>query len=468
MLRKLLPALLCVMALVGGAGAQDAGAQKESEKDRAVREEQEAFAQYCVLIDTIDQISRNYVDQVSREELIEAAIEGVIKKLDPYSDYIPQRDIDGFRKNIDSKFGGIGVQIHERNGRVYVVAPLFGTPAYDAGIFSGDEILEVDGQPVVKRSVDDVTAMMKGEIGTEVSLKLRRKGTKEPLSFDVVRDIITMETVMGYERNADDSWNFWLDAENGLAYIHISSFGQNTARELQAVLANLQTPRENSVESPLRGLILDLRFNPGGLFPIAIEICDMFVDDGVIVSTKGRNTKDRSWSASREKTLCDVPMVVLVNHYSASASEVVSACLQDHDRAIIVGQRTWGKGSVQNVMELEDGNSALKLTTAGYIRPNGKNIHRAPDAPESEEWGVSPREEHDVPMADELLMRLIEDQRQRQELRTHRTENRPRPKGFQDPQLLVALDVLSDVLDLELDAARPAVESSVNRRFRRW
>ena len=428
--------------------------------------EKEAFEQYRVLVDTIDQVSRNYVDSVSREELIEAAIEGVMKNLDPYSDYIPQRDIEGFRKNIDSKFGGLGVQVNERDGRIYVVAPLFGTPAYHADIYTGDQILNVDGQTTENCSVDDVVAMMKGEVGSEVTLKIKRQNRNEPFDVTMVRDIISIETVMGSERNSDDSWNYWLDAEHGIAYIYISTFGVETANELRTVLQTLQTPKEEGGESPLRALIIDLRFNPGGLFPVAVEVCDMFVNDGTIVSTKGRNAESQTWTAHKEATICEVPLVVMVNHYSASASEIVSACLQDHGRATIVGERSWGKGSVQNVLELEDGNSALKLTTAGYIRPNGKNIHRSPDATEEDEWGVLPKDEHNSPMVYELIVRLADDIRIRQELRTHRTDTQTPPRrSFQDPQLRIALEVLEEALDISKAPSRSA--STMNRKYRR-
>ncbi|MDO4569303.1 MAG: S41 family peptidase [Planctomycetia bacterium] len=440
--KKMLPFLLYGIALVLACGAN--AAEKEDSAPKS-----DSFEQYRVLIDTIDQVSRNYVNQVSREELIEAAINGVIKKLDPYSNYIAPDKMESFRKNIDSKFGGIGVQVHSRDGKIIVVSPLMGTPAYEAGVFSGDQILKVGGESVEGLSLDDVIERMKGEIGTPITLQLRREGRPDPFDLEIVREIITLETVLGFDRNEDDSWNHWLDEKNGIAYICISSFAPETTRDMRRVLNALVNERDENDEPKMKGLILDLRFNPGGLFPAAVDICDMFLDDGRIVSTKGRNTEEQVWNASKEKTICaSVPMVILINQYSASASEVVSACLQDNNRAIIVGERSWGKGSVQNVVELEDGASALKLTTAGYFRPNGKNIHRVEGAAESDEWGVVPNEEHHVAMTPQQLASLMEDRMSRQDLRTHNVQ-KSEAKPFSDPQLRKALDVLFKELGVD-------------------
>lgn len=410
------------------------------------------FEQYRLLIDTIDQVDRNYVDKVGRRELIEAAIHGVMKKLDPYSDYIAPTEMDRFRTYVDSKFGGIGVQINSDGQNLVVVAPLIGTPAYDAGVFSGDVILAVDDRQAENMSLDDAVMMMKGEIGTPVKLTLLRPGKPEPFTLEIFREIIHLETVFGFDRFPDDSWNYWLDEKNGIAYIQISSFGNGTAKELKRVLETL-----GRSDTELKALILDLRFNPGGILPVAVEICDMFVREGRIVSIKGRNTEEQVWDASPEKTLCGVPMAVLINHYSASASEILAACLQDHGRAVLVGERSWGKGSVQNVMEMENGASALKLTTAGYYRPNGKNIHRGKDATDSDEWGVSPEEKNIVPLTVEQLNSLALDQRRRQELLTHKAE-KPRPGSarpqpvFEDPQLRRALELMQKQLGKPVNA----------------
>ena len=212
--------------------------------------------------------------------------------------------------------------------------------------------------------------------------------------------------VLGDRRKADDSWDFMLDHDKHIGYIRLSAFSRDTAQELKKAMVDLQA-------QGLKGLILDLRFNPGGLLTSAIEVSDLFIADGRIVSTKGRNTPERVWDAQKEGTFEGFPMAVLVNHYSASASEIVSACLQDHKRAVVIGERTWGKGSVQNVIELEGGKSALKLTTASYHRPNGKNIHRFPDAKESDEWGVMPDKGYAVELNPIQTRRLIHNRYER-------------------------------------------------------
>jgi len=211
-----------------------------------------------------------------------------------------------------------------------------------------------------------------------------RPSTGQRKVIKVKREIVQLETVVGTSRNSDDTWNFMLNPKSNIAYIRIAAFSPETAGQLKRVLDRLK-------KDGMRGLVLDLRFNPGGLLSSAVEISDLFVEGGVIVSVKNRSGKEERKMATRPGTYGGFPMAVLVNRYSASASEVVSACLQDHKRAIVVGERTWGKASVQQVMELEGG-GALKLTTSSYHRPNGKNIHRAEDAKENDEWGVTPNE----------------------------------------------------------------------------
>ncbi|MDO4573770.1 MAG: S41 family peptidase [Planctomycetia bacterium] len=415
--------------------------------------EEERFEDYRILIDTIHEIRQNYVGKVTQQELIDAAIEGVLKKLDPYSDYIPQRQMESFRKNMDSRFGGIGVQIAEENGRVVILSPLWNTPAYRADLFAGDVILEIDGKSLKGVSLDDASLWMKGEIGSQVRLRVQREGNPQPFEVTMEREFITMETVVGFDRNDDDSWNYWLDRANGVAYVQLLSFGQDTATQLREVIENLQKP-EKEGEPSLRGLILDLRFNPGGILPVAIDVCDMFLNEGVIVSTKGRNTEEQVWRAKAEGTLAaDLPLAVLINHFSASASEIVASCLQDNKRAFVVGERSWGKGSVQNVLELEGGSSALKLTTAGYFRPNGKNIHREEGATEEDEWGVIPEEGLLISMTPQQVAQLSQDQRRRQELRTHRKDVVSRGPSFDDPQLQKALDLVEKALKTDANTA---------------
>jgi carboxyl-terminal processing protease len=282
---------------------------------------------------------------------------------------------------------------------------------------------------------------MKGKIGTTVKIKVRHAADDKIADLEVKRDLIRVDSVLGVQRKEDFTWDYFLgDTEEEraqkIAYIRITNFGRHTADELRTALNQLTA-------AGMKGLVLDLRFNPGGLLNVGIEVCDLFIEEGKIVSTAGRNAPPRVWNAKKAGTFSDVPMVVLVNHYSASASEIVAACLQDHNRAVVIGERTWGKGSVQNIVELEQGKSAIKLTTAGYLRPSGKNIHRHEGAKESEEWGVKPNEGFEVKMSKADDTRWLEDRREREAIRVAK----PRPPMAQE-------EPTEPFVDLPLQKAR--------------
>ncbi len=385
----------------GKKAAKDEAPPKRS--DAELKEERELLR---LLVDTLDQVERNYVKDISRRELYEAAIRGLVSKLDQHSNYIPPDEIESFKGTVENEFGGVGIQVSRESGRLLVISPLVGTPAYRAGIQAGDWITAIDGTTTRDISLDDAVKRMKGPVGTSVRVTVihARDGRTETLTLR--REVVRVETVLGDRRNPDDSWNFFLDEQRKIGYIRITAFGRHTTNEMRKAVKSL-------VDQGLRGLVIDLRFNPGGLLSSAVEISDMFVAEGRIVSTAGRNVAEQVVFAKKEGTYEGFPMAVLVNRFSASASEIVSACLQDHGRAIVVGERTWGKGSVQNIIELEGGRSALKLTTAGYQRPNGRNINRFEGATEEDEWGVSPNEGYAIRLPDEELRQLIETRRER-------------------------------------------------------
>jgi len=372
-------------------------------QEKELKRQEEYYEMFRLFADTLDQVERNYVQEVDRRVLVDAAIAGVIGKLDPYSSYIPPAELAGFRSSIDSEFGGIGIQITSDAGQIKVLSPIVGSPAYRQGLQAGDKIFKIDDQPTKGLTLDTAVKLLKGRAGTKVRLSIQHPDQKQSQELEVSREMIHVETVLGDRRKADDSWNFMFDAQRKIGYMRISAFSRETAKELRDAINEVG-------EENLVGLVLDLRFNPGGLLSSAIEISDMFLSEGVIVSTEGRNTKRREWTARPENTFAKVPLVVLVNRYSASASEILAACLQDHKRAVIMGERTWGKGSVQNIIELEGGKSALKLTTAGYQRPSGKPIHRFPDA---KEWGVTPDAEYNLPLSDDEAGALLRNRRQR-------------------------------------------------------
>ena len=395
--------LICCLPPANWAVAE--GPEDAKPKQAATQKPQESdYELYKILVDTIDQVERNYVTEVSRRELIEAAIRGVMSKLDPYSAYIGRGDLDRLRTNVESEFGGIGIQIDDRDGRLRILSPIYGTPAYRAGLLAGDRVLEIDGKSTDGLTHGEAIEKLRGNEGTSVTLTVVHAGQDAKETVALKREKIHVDTAIGDRRKPDGSWEFMLDAKRHVGYVRLTAFSRDTAGELQRVLSQLQTEK-------VRGLIVDLRFNPGGLLGSAVEVSNLFVSEGRIVSVQGRNSPERSWDAHKEGVFEGFPMAVLVNRYSASASEIVAACLQDHKRAIIVGERTWGKGSVQNVVELEDGHSALKLTTATYLRPSGKNIHRFPNAKDTDEWGVMPDKGFEFELKDGEMERLIEDRR---------------------------------------------------------
>jgi carboxyl-terminal processing protease len=398
-----------------GLGAEESKPPASAAPDSAdpSRQSQDEYYElFSLLVDTIDQVERNYVQKLSRRDLVEAAIGGILHKLDPYSNYIAPEDITRFRTSVENQFGGIGIQVTLDGTALKIVTPLVGSPAYRAGLHAGDRITEIEGESTEGLSIDEAVKKLKGEIGSQVRLAVQSPG-QPPRPVTLTREMVHLETVLGDVRSDDDQWNYLIDAGEKIAYIRLTGFSRDTAAELRQTLCKLKN-------DGMRGLILDLRFNPGGLLSSAIEVSDLFVSEGTIVSTEGRNTEPRVWKAHAEDTFEGFPLAVLVNRFSASSSEIVAACLQDHKRAVILGERTWGKGSVQNVVELEGGRSALKLTTASYKRPSGKNIHRFPQASEKDEWGVVPDEGFALRLSDDELEQLIEYRRQRDVVRPKR------------------------------------------------
>jgi carboxyl-terminal processing protease len=387
---------IAAAALLGVAVSWSAPAKEKDRDYELVR----------LVVDVLHEVRHKYVQEIDADrerKLVEDMINGGLERLDPHSQYINAKDYKQFSKTSKGKFGGVGIQIgydRQNRGQLTVISPMAGTPAYEAGVLAGDLILKVDGKSTETMRLSEAVDMIQGEPGQKVTLTVLHEGTKEPVDIDIVRAEIEIHAVLGDTRKDDDPkhWDYIIDKGKKIAYIRLVAFSETAADDLRKVLEHLQ-------KDGIRGLILDLRNNPGGLLNSAVEISNLFLSDGVIVSTRGRNQQPEVRKAKPEGALLlpaeKYPMVVLVNKYSASASEIVAAALQDHKRAVIIGERSYGKGSVQNVIMMENNTSALKLTTASYWRPSGKNIHRFPDSKDTDEWGVKPNEGFEIKMKDE-------------------------------------------------------------------
>jgi len=359
------------------------------------------------LAQAMNLVVEHYVDEVDDRQLFEGAMVGMIDKLDSNSKYTPPDDLPQFQEAIDQEFPGIGiiVELDAAAKRLRIKSPIPKLPAFRAGLKRGDIILRIDGHDTLNKSLQECTKLIRGEEGSKVKLHVRRQGETELLEFEVEREKIPIESVKGDRHNAAGEWVFTLQDQPRIGYLRIVTFGERTVDELHAALETFG-PGAKEID----GLILDLRGNPGGLLTAGVGVCDAFLDKGVIVSTRGRGKVElESHKAKPDlavpKTL---PLVVLVDTYSASASEIVAACLQDHHRATIIGQRTYGKGTVQKVYMLEGNKSALRLTFATYWRPNNKDIHKRKGAKETDDWGVRPDEGQEVVVTKELREQLLE------------------------------------------------------------
>lgn len=316
---------------------------------------EESYKGLKVFSDVIELVEKNYVDPVNTKELIESAIQGMVHGLDPHSALLLPEALKDLQMDTQGEFTGIGISITMRHGFVTVISAIEGTPAYKAGIQAGDRILKVDGEPT--GDLREAVKKIRGPKGTEVVVTIARKGHKERLNFTLVRDVIPIESVK------------YLTLKPGYGYIWITNFRESTADDLHEALEKLEKG-----DGPLKGLVFDLRNNPGGLLDQAIKVSDVFLEKGKILSIEGRVKRNtRIFKAKPNDTQRDYPIVVLINGGSASASEIVAGALQDHKRALVLGTTSFGKGSVQTVESLRDG-YGLKLTIARYYTPSGRSI----------------------------------------------------------------------------------------------
>jgi carboxyl-terminal processing protease len=387
--------------------------------------------QYLKLFsDVMSIVQENYVDKVEQKKLMYGAINGMLRELDPHSSFLKPEDYKELQIETKGKFGGLGIEITIRDNILTVVAPLEDTPADKAGIQAGDQIMRIDDQPTQDMSLMDAVQKMRGPKGSKVKLTIVRKSEKKPLEFEIMRDVISIQSVK------------WRSLEQGYGYVRISSFQSGTATDLRKALAQLE------VENPgMQGLILDLRNDPGGLLDQAVEVSDEFLDEGLIVYTGGRlETQKMRFEAHRNSKQHSYPMVVLVNSGSASASEIVAGALQDHKRAIIMGEQTFGKGSVQTVIPLAEG-SALRLTTSLYYTPSGRSIQAKGIAPDiivkkENQKGEEGQPEEPTRLREKDLPRHMENQKAEPVSKQESAKADAKKLAEQDNQVRRALDLL--------------------------
>ena len=392
------------------------------------------------LVDIYRQVDTNYVENVDDDKLQTSAINGMLATLDPYTLYVPQDQEDAFNDALDGNFKGVGIQFNQNPDtlQIDVVTPIDDSPAWKAGVLPGDILVKVDGKSVVGQKLESIVTNIKGPSGSRVTLGMTRNG--KPVDFTMTRSEFSVPQVRGFERNADQSWNYFADTKKKIGYVRLKQFTPDCGKQVTEICKNL-------LDQGMKGLIFDLRFNPGGRLEEAEELIDLFVKDGVMVSVKGRNRPEQKIMAKDDGTLPDFPMAVLVNEHSASASEVMAGALKDDKRAVVVGARTYGKGSVQEVMPLDAHSGELKITVAYWYLPSGKRVQRLKDA---KEWGVEP--DYVVPMDDDAQERLaiaqIKSESMRMALMPATTRSAtgttiPTTQPL-DPQLDKALDVLRD------------------------
>lgn len=352
--------LVLVVGTVLGLGVSLGSSMLTTLEARRAAAAEEPTREYVELLaEVVERVKREYVEGIDDRRLIEAAIRGMVEELDQHSRYLDADQYDEILISTTGNYSGVGLDVAVADGKLKVVSPLDGAPAARAGILPGDVVVSVDDVPVDASNLEDTVSRMRGSAGTRVTLDVLRDGSEEPLRFALTRAEIQVKTVRSE----------YLD--DGYGYIRLTAFSDTTGRELEAAAAELR----RTAGKALRGIVLDLRNNPGGVLDAAIEVADVFLDRGLIVRGSGRVRQARFERHARPGGgLEGVPVVVLVNRGSASASEIVAGALQDHDRAMVIGERTYGKGSVQTVMPL-GGGSALKLTTSHYLTPSGRSIN---------------------------------------------------------------------------------------------
>jgi carboxyl-terminal processing protease len=391
---------------------------------QAAPDEDNPQANFQIFNEAIQKIRSEYVDgtNLTYQQLVYAALKGAVGKLDPHSEFLDADSFQQLQDDTEGQFGGLGLVVAMRDGRITVIAPMEDTPGSRAGILSGDYITQVEGKSVEGQPLTDVVKLLRGEPGSSVAITVARPPAGEKKNYTLQRAIIQMQMV----KDIHGKQEFPL-GENKIGYIRLTQFGDSTADDLEASLKKLK-------QQGMKGLVLDLRWNPGGLLEQAVAVCQKFLPRGqLVVSTEGRRLQEKYYAQGSGDELKDIPVVVLVNLGSASAAEIVTGCLQDLHRAVVLGEKTFGKGSVQTIFPLDDG-SALKLTVAKYYTPSHKVIHQ---------HGITPDILVPLSDADEAALLL---KRAPGGLGGLPTDTRSRVDGIHDEQLERAEDLLKGLM----------------------
>ena len=316
--------------------------------------------------EVLEKINKEYVDDTNQSESMDSAINGLLQSLDPYSAYMSPQIFNEMQTETSGEFGGLGIEVSMESGVVKVISPIDDTPASRAGIKAGDYIVKIDNTQVQGKSLSEAVELMRGPVGTSIELTIRRRGEKKALNFIIVREIIEIQSV-----KADV-------LEKNVGYIRLTSFNENSGEQIKEKIKELENKKK------VKAYILDLRNNPGGLLSQAIRITDYFLDNGEIVSTKSRKaSENKKWFAKEGDLTKGKTLIVMINYGSASASEIVAGALKDHKRAILIGENSFGKGSVQSIIPLKN-NGAIRLTVAKYYLPSGKSISEVGVSPDIE------------------------------------------------------------------------------------
>lgn len=418
--------LLLVICLVSGFCYRKADSAHRSRYGRM----------FDTFVQILEEVETNYVEKIDDRELFEGALDGIVNQLDENSSYLNPSETTRQEQSLNQQFPGIGIEVNFNRelGVVEVLMPLPGSPAAEAGILAGDQIVEIEGDDVTGLSsaqdFENTVKRIRGKEHSTVQIKVLHAGEKTPVAMTIRRAFIHVKAVLGDRQRPDGEWEFLLPGDEKFGYVRLTSFGRDAAKELQTAVEQLR-------EQQIRGLVLDLRNNGGGLLEAAVDICSLFLQQGTIVRVRYRNEeRTQHFEAQGDAPYANLPLVVLINGRSASASEIVAACLQDHGRATIIGERSYGKGTVQEIHPLEAGRSALKLTVATYWRPSDQNIHRSRKAKETDAWGVTPDTGYEVKLTLEQERELARYRREREVRKTNEQ------KAVSDPVLEKGLEAL--------------------------